>query len=352
MSSYNRKGLSTKVSIVARKELTTTPVYRMYWHFACERQEVFYRRLSGCSEPWTKDAILQKYKFTNSYRVLDRVSQFLVSDIINPDVEMGVDDEEKIFRILLYKIFNKIETWELLERDLGRITWKEYSFKKYNDVLSGVFRKGGRIYSAAYIMASGRSVFGNPRKHQNHLRLLENIMEPKSIQRVVSAGSMADLYNVLLSFPLIGTFLAYQYATDLNYSDVFDFSEDEFVVAGPGAKDGICKCFTDSGNYSDEDVIRFMMDNQDVEFKRFGLNFKSLFGRPLMLIDCQNIFCEVGKYARVSHPEIKDKSGRTKIKQGFRSKGVLPIPQFPKKWGLSRAVEKHLRETCVRQGLF
>ena len=95
------------------------------------------------------------------------------------------------------------------------------------------------------------------------------------------------------------------------------FSEMGFVKAGPGAKDGIAKCFKDFGDYSFEDIIEMMADNQEVEFERLGLDFNTLWGRKLQLIDCQNIFCEVGKYARVAHPEIVDYSHRTRIKQKF-----------------------------------
>ncbi len=200
-------------------------------------------------------------------------------------------------------------------------------------------------------MASGKSVFGCERKHQNHLKLLENMMKSSITMRVISSRSMAQLYDVLISYPLVGPFLAYQYATDINYSGLTDFSEKDFVVAGPGARDGIAKCFSDRASYSDEDIIRVMMENQDTEFERLGLDFKSLFGRPLQLIDCQNIFCEVGKYARVSHPEIKDKSGRVKIKQVYRTSGAISTPSFPSKWGLSTAVHTfintHLVQVCT-----
>src|SRR5665213_109406 len=47
------------------------------------------------------------------------------------------------------------------------------------------------------------------------------------------------------------------------------------------------------------------------QFSRLGLKFRSLFGRPLQLIDCQNLFCEVDKYARYAHPEVIGVTGRT-----------------------------------------
>ena len=330
------------MELVVRTKLRPTPIYDVYWHFAWERQNVYFNRLLGMTAPWTKDPIIRKYKFTNAYRILDRVSQFLVSEIVNPDAKTGMPTEDKIFRILLFKLFNKIETWRLLDSMVHDISWTHYSFQEYDEVLSAALSKGVTIYSAAYIMASGKSVFGHQRKHQNHLRLLEQLMESGVTQQIKSCSSMAQLYGVLLSYPLIGTFLAYQFATDINYSDMTDFSEEQFVVAGPGAQDGVTKCFVDRGNYSDEDVIRYMMDNQEHEFDRLGVNFRDLFGRSLKLIDCQNIFCEVGKYARVSHPHIRDRSGRVRIKQVYRTSGALPVPCFPEKWGMSGAVRGFL----------
>ena len=54
----------------------------------------------------------------------------------------------------------------------------------------------------------------------------------------------------------IGDFLAYQFATDLNYGNLTDFSEMEFVVPGPGALDGIRKCFSDLGGLTEADAIK------------------------------------------------------------------------------------------------
>ena len=41
----------------------------------------------------------------------------------------------------------------------------------------------------------------------------------------------------------MAAFLAYQYLIDLNYAAGLGFSEMDFVVPGPGARDGIRKCF-------------------------------------------------------------------------------------------------------------
>ena len=97
----------------------------------------------------------------------------------------------------------------------------------------------------------------------------------------------------LPSYPGIGAFLAYQYLIDLNYAAGLGFSEMEFVVPGPGARDGIRKCFGPAARGIEAEVIRYMADTQAEQFARLGLAFAGLRGRPLQLIDCQNLFCEV-----------------------------------------------------------
>ena len=79
--------------------------------------------------PWTEDPVLLANKFTNAYRASDRVSQYLIRRVIYRD-DLPNDPAEVVFRILLFKVFNRIETWELLEKHVGQVTHAEYSFKR------------------------------------------------------------------------------------------------------------------------------------------------------------------------------------------------------------------------------
>ncbi len=310
-----------------------TIVYDTYWKFAAERQAVFFRKLEGGSPPWTDDPVITRHKFTNAYRAADRVSQYLIRHVI---YEGDQSVPEVFFRTILFKLFNKIETWELLKSKAGEITWEGYSFKQFDRVLARALASNTRIYSAAYIMPSGNSIFGYRHKHGNHLKLLEIMMEDEVPCRIAGAATMREAFEMLRSYPMIGDFLAYQFVTDLNYSEICHFSEMEFVVPGPGARDGIHKCFSDLGGLSESDVIRLVADRQEYEFDRLGLKFRSLWGRPLQLVDCQNLFCEVSKYARVAHPEVPGVNVRSRIKQNYRaSKDPLEL-WFPPKWGINR----------------
>lgn len=319
---------------VRRREPTPTAVFGTYWRFATERQNVYFRRIRGEGEPWTTDPVLREYKFTNAYRAADRTSQYLIRNVI---YKRKYDLRDTVLRILLFKFFNKVETWELLEETLGEICEDNFDVRKIDVVLEKALESKASIYSAAYIMPSGSMAVRQTRKHRMHLQLLAQMFKDNLSERLADAELMRDAFVLLLSYPSIGPFLAYQFVTDLNYSDHFAFSEMEFVEPGPGARDGIRKCFSDLGEYNEADTIRWVTERQGVEFKERGLTFESLWGRPLQLIDCQNIFCEVDKYARVVHPEALGRSGRTRIKQRFSPQRRGQSVWFPPKWKLNTA---------------
>lgn len=329
--------LASNIEII-NKSLFATPtlVYDTYWRFAAERQAIFFARMKTSLPPWTSDPILRVHKFTNCYRASDRVSQYLIRHVIYSGSQKPA---EIFFRTLLFKLFNKIETWELLTASFGEVTFADYSYDRYDAVLTKAIESGTRIYSAAYIMPSGGPASPFSRKHRMHLTLLERMMKDELYTKLADSSSMAKAFALLRSYPTIGDFLGFQFVTDLNYSDFINFSEMDFVVPGPGARDGIRKCFSNLGGLDEADIIRMVTERQGAEFERLGLSFKSLWGRPLQLIDCQNIFCEVDKYARVKHPEVSGVTGRQRIKQKFS-----PIPKpikywYPPKWGLNNKIE-------------
>ncbi len=306
-------------------------IYDLYWYFACERQNIFIKKLNGEPSPWTTDEILQNYKFCNSYRVNDRVSQYLLKNVIYNGKKYSNDD--MLFRILLFKLFNKESTWELLLDHFQDITLKTFNKEEYSKVLEEAISNGVKIYNDAYISCANKA-FGYDRKHDNHLALLDKMFNIDKMQKkIIKCKTMKEGFDIIKSYPLIGNFMAYQLVTDINYSEAVNWKEDEFTVAGPGSLRGIKKCFIDKGDLSNEDIIRYMYEHQDKEFKRLNLNFKRIGNRPLQVIDCQNIFCELDKYCREAFPNLK--SNRTKIKKHYVPKKEKIEYFYPPKWNIT-----------------
>jgi hypothetical protein len=331
--------------------MVPTPVFDSYWRFAAERQAIYFRRMTNPVGPWTNDPILATFRFTNAYRASDRVSQYLIREIqYHPD--RSARPSEVFFRTILFKLFNRVETWEELERRCGPMVWDRVDLDVLAKTLDRMMDHGGKLYSAAYIMPS--PAFGHKRKHANHLALLARMMHDRLPDRICQVSSLRDIYTLLAGYPGIGPFLAFQYAIDLNYAEFLDHKESDFVVAGPGAADGIAKCFTDTGGRSTEQIINWVCERQEEAFRSAGIKFQTLFGRPLQPIDCQNLFCEISKYARVAHPHVRGLTGRTRIKQLFRQAvQPLPRPMFPPRWDV-RVPDVHspMKTSKERVGLF
>lgn len=309
----------------------------VYWRFAAARHDVYLRRLQGEPPPWTTDAVLASWRFTNVYRAADRVSQYLIRDVVYAGPSTP---EEVVFRVLLFKWFNRISTWELLEQRLGPLTLATFDPTRAERVLTAARQNGESIYSAAYIVPPVPD-WTRP-KHAGHLHLTMRMLDAGIADAVVAAGSLEGVYHALLRWPGIGRFLAYQFTIDLNYSEVVDHDEDEFVVAGPGALDGLTKVWPEADPSRAAALITRTAKEQDEHFARLGIVFPGLFGRKLKLIDCQNLYCEISKYARQAYPGITGTSGRVRIKQRYRphdSPRPLPQPFFPPKWQVALPAE-------------
>ena len=324
-----------------------TVVYDAYWRFAAERQRIFFNRLKGISqEYWTDDIILKEYKFTNAYRASDRVSQYLINNVIYTDKYDVNNSPDTVFRILLFKIFNRISTWENLDFLVNGISLEKFTNEGvlFHDAFQSMQNKGKPLYSNAYLMGSPSGEFARKERWQGHLSVLSDIMKNKlgEIYRCSTNEPLNDewrhkhfynlerLYKVLLSCNSFGSFLAFQFANDLLY--YLGRPVKPFVVAGPGAKSGIKKVFGNKHNVPDEVIIMEMWEKQEDEFERLELDFKKIGKWKLEPIDIQNLFCEIDKYSRIKYPHIEGIGDRTVIKNKFQP-NLDRIPgQYPPFW--------------------
>ncbi len=177
---------------VAGRSLLPTAAFGSYWALAAERQAIFFRRLRGQQPPWTTDPVLATNRFTNAYRASDRVSQYLINQVV---YGAPSDERSTVLRVLLFKIFNRIETWRCLEDAVGHIAVDTFDVAYIAKLLDERMAAGERLYSAAYIMPNPK--LGETRKHANHLRLLEELLVDGTMDRLIEAASLRELYEVL-----------------------------------------------------------------------------------------------------------------------------------------------------------
>lgn len=323
-------------------------VFKYYFYFAQERMSIFWNKYEE-NYPLTQDPTLQTYKFTNVYRAMDRVSQYLIRNVIYSDDDFS--NKDVLLRIIVFKIFNKPETWEYLESEVGKISIDNFNLKHINEALLKR-KESGPIFNNAYMMTGTHSLYNHLNfKHEKWLQMVKDELIGQSVfDKIIDANSLSDVFDYLRGCSFIGDFLAYQYAIDMNYSTVINFSEDSFVKAGIGAIRGIKKCFgnASSARYSNEDIIRFTQDNFEYYQAKFESNdFKPLFGRAPTLIDIQNCFCETDKILRVKMPELQVQNKR--IKQQYKETPKSLELFFPPKWNINQNIDKPRLPATTRE---
>jgi hypothetical protein len=254
------------------EDLQPTMVFERYWRFAAERHTIYERRLKGHPQPWTTDPILSQYKFTNAFRASDRVSQHLIRHVIYQSGG-SMDDEEVVFRILLFKLFNSIPASNALKAGLGGVPSRQsFDEKNYGRILGEAKARGVNIWNAAYTQ---NQLYRTDlkTKHERYLALIKRMMNDGVTRKLKAARTYEEAYLVLRTYPIHGEFIAMQHLTDINYSPVINFSENDFIVAGPGALDGMQKCFGFRPDAEQAaEIIKMCVDEQKRFFRTSDSN--------------------------------------------------------------------------------
>jgi hypothetical protein len=186
---------------------------RTVFEWMAERHAIFERRFSGMSAPWTTDRVMAEHPFCNVYRLLDKGTQYLVERVINGG---GAQDVVEVtFRTILFRMFNKIDTWELLVRELGpELTYSDFNVERYTRVLEDAMdeaeARGTRLtlYTSAHQVSAPS--LGEAKYFQNHIKALSAMMEAKLPQRLAKCEYLRDAFEIIRLCPGYGDFLANQ----------------------------------------------------------------------------------------------------------------------------------------------
>lgn len=313
-----------------------------YFYWISERQNIFWKRLKGEKQPYSTDEIFNQNKFTNVYRILDRVSQFLISEVIYNGKQYSRKD--MFWRILLFKHFNNIKTWNYLVANLSDVT-ASTSLDDISKLLKDYMAYGGKIYSSAYMMTASfmknpsiKKVYGitdTKYKHEAYMCIFKTVKKNGLDERLLESQSFEEVFNHLTTIITVGRFLAYQYTVDLNYSPLFNFSENDFIACGPGTIRGIDRTFNFKKKVPHEEVVHYLHYNFDYYMTQYELEFKPLYGRNPTKTDLLNCFCETDKYLRQANIQTEGKKiFGSRMKSKFKPNSNKINYQFPAKWNL------------------
>lgn len=289
----------------------------LYW--ITERYRIHLNKdIYKFDRPWTTDAILQEYSFTNVRRIEDRVTKYLLEQVCyNPELTL----EEKVLNIIWFRIFNQPETFELfgfpilssdLDGDFHYIQDKYTAMIPSGKVLArGAYMISG-IMNATYEDVQGINTTMMPWhiiwKLHNDRPLFANLLQ------CINDNRGKDAFSIINGLRGIGEFIAYQIYIDLSYCREVPFTENDFVVLGGGAKRGVAiVCPTLPQKQYPQFIQDIQDDINDLLLESTGESLLNLmkdlpvYERHISLSNMQNCFCEFSKYYRYTTDVKKTK---------------------------------------------
>ena len=198
-----------------------------FFDYAKERYRIKLRREEGTPPPWTEDPILQEYRFCHIFREDDKTTQWFRRYLRDPLAE----DPIKVIKATIgFRWFNRIETGQRIVSILFENGWNA---QRVRWALRGV----SPIVTGAYLI-----------KTPAGMNKLEGIIwcmkQLKGLARL-QGESLEEAHQILMTFPYLGAFMAYEIVTDLRYTCVLRGAADIYSWAnpGPGAARGLAHIF-------------------------------------------------------------------------------------------------------------
>lgn len=292
---------------------------KLFWTFVFERHNIWHKRFVLKEDPpWTKNPILESYKFTNVYRKLDRGTIYLMDYLYRDGLKSlyGV-----LFPIIAYRIMNRVETFERL----GYIPQSNFNEQGLQRQLEAFARQGHSVFTNAHSLPPAPK---GKTKIESYVMTLVDIRERYSSlywQVKENLDLVEEAWKVLQSIRRIGPFYAYQICRDLSLASMGSWNEDEWADVGPGCKQGLAMIFgtlpRTSLSIGDSylNAMKWMWFNQRGILDFYGFNdFPYLDGEQMELGDIQNCLCEFSKYIKI----LENRKGRYRLRFNSSTSGI------------------------------
>lgn len=278
---------------------------RMLVYWIKERSYIHLKKdVYKLPKPWTEDKIFQTVRFTNVRREFDKESLYLITKIC---LKKNLSIKEKLANIIFFRIINKRESVQGIfplqfEQRCNIDTYRAYETSLGEDY--PIFKK---VYMISGPMGQIRNLFPDSSAFISVLKYVWHLYQDHKLSFIENSKINAQTtFEHLKKLPGIGSFLAYQIFVDLTYCSEYPCSENEFVVAGPGCKEGLKLLFNDRSKMSCEESLFWLRDNWKnlMEYYHIDWDPDTIFSdlptydRYMNVMSLQNCFCELLKYYR------------------------------------------------------
>jgi 5-hmdU DNA kinase, helical domain len=282
----------------------------IYW--AIERERIRKNKESMLPPPWTEDPILQKYRFCNVRRQDDRVSQWLIGNVLNFAADF---DDHMVFLkwVALCRWVNWPPTLgEILvhpgkDKFKDMVTYDHIKLKAIGAFIDKRCAEGEKAWTGAYMVrAPSKRKYPGIAKGSFVAEVVVGAMDKHkhALLEALNSDSAEAMWKVVCAIPNWGSFMAGQFVADLTYTSLLDHAYDlnTWAPQGPGSRRGFNRLLG-RDLYAKIEQAEWLDKLQE-----WRVNIENQGIPHVNLMDTQNCLCEVDKYLRVKAGQGRPRS--------------------------------------------
>lgn len=274
-------------------------------YFTWEREVIRIVKERGDPLPYTLDPILAKYKFTNIRRRDDRVSRWIINNVIEPNK----GEDHLWFILLISRLVNWPPTLQhLIDEGVLFRKPKDFNPVEFSASVEKFKAQGNKVYSGAYMVYPTKMDIGGVKS----LAIANHIIKPTASLEHELGRILFGLEPTVEAFVTelsasfgISSFMAGQVAADLTYCEHLGSAEDLYLYApiGPGSSRGLNYLLNRAPNagWTQANFNGELISIRQAITRELGIT-------DLTLHDVQNVMCEFNKYCRTVLGEGKPKT--------------------------------------------
>lgn len=272
-----------------------------------ERESIRKKKEAGLPPPYTEDPIFQTYRFCNVRRRDDRVSRWLIQNVLT-EANLAVDTRQ----FIMFAAFCRWCNWpptiaEIMRRELfpsPKIKWKQV-VKVFTEF------KANRLkaWTGAYMVTARGCAEGESKADFIVEKVIHQGMKKalSAIERALQTHSRREVWLALKSLSNFGSFMAGQCVDDLSYTSLLSGATDTNTWApqGPGSLRGFNRILglPLKTKHSEEEWCAQLQIWRQQMIETLGSEYETV-----DLMSCQNCLCEFDKFQRTKLGEGRPRS--------------------------------------------
>lgn len=276
-------------------------------YFVREREAIRKKKEAGLPPPWTKDPILQTYRFTNVRRRDDRVTKWLLQNVLTEGQLARVGLKSFMLFTALCRFINWPPTIQAIMHE--RLWSKRLLLPRIGSFVDAEMGQRKKVWTGAYMVRAAP-------EHQMGkgmyvaAEVIGKGLKPvlQDLERLYFAlPSRRGVWELLCQQKGWGSFMAGQVVDDWAMTPLLQKADDHFTFApqGPGSVRGLNRLhgFPLKQRWPMDKWIAALMDCHWQIINKLGIEFKDM-----TLHDVQNSLCETDKYLRTKAGEGRPRS--------------------------------------------